>query len=185
MDSLSQHIQYLQPIADQLEWEFAKNQLSSKDFTMMKRFFYNFWEKRNQIEPEYEWMDYLHMVHIVNKNYKTPMRPGYLSDRGYRYLKYGPPTNIYESFDEPQAYPYEIWFYAQVWNQSNKRIIFYNKSMVMNDYTILHSDINGEMYNKDWNMEINRQNPGVIDNERPAYRDHFGGKTDDWVTEPR
>ena len=184
-DSLSKHIKYLQPIADNLEWEFAENQLRENNLVLMKKYFLNFWQQRDAENPEKAWYDYLHQVHITNENFGTPMREGYLSDRGYRYLKYGPPDDRYESFDEPTAYPYEVWYYTQVKQQKNKMIIFCNKSQVLNDYTILHSDINGEFYNKDWNLELHRMNPGVYDDEDPRFRDHFGSKADNWTDLPR
>lgn len=184
-DSLAEHIKYLQPVADQMEWEFAQNQLSNKDLAVMKKYFLNFWMQRNQSEPEKAWAEYYRLVRIVNENFGSPMRPGYLSDRGYRYLKYGPPDDRYESFDEPHAYPYEAWWYNKVNKQSNRIIIFANKSQVLNDYVILHSDINGELYNKDWNLELHRMTPGVVDDEKPAFMDHFGNKSQNYMNMPR
>jgi len=177
VDSLANHIAYLQPIAERLEWEFAHNQLLEKDMEMMKKYFLNFWQTRNKLEPDLEWYKYLKQVIICNKNFKTPMRPGYLSDRGFRYLKYGPPNDRYESFDEPLAYPHEVWYYNEVNNQTNRTIIFYNRSQVLNDYEILHSDILGEIYNKDWNLILHRMNPGFYDAENPSYQDYFGDKS--------
>ncbi len=184
-DSLAQHIAYIEPIANRLEWQFAKNQLTDNDLELMKKFFLNFWQQRNAEEPEKEWRAYLHEVKIANKNFKTPFRPGYLSDRGFRYLKYGPPDDRFESFDEPRAYPYEIWYYNKVNLQSNRMIVFANKSAVLNDFTILHSDINGELYNKDWNLELHRITPGVVDDANPVMPDHFGNKSKDWTNMPR
>lgn len=184
-DSLSTHIQYLEPIADRLEWEFAKNQLSVKDFDLMKKYFLNFWLQRNVNEPETAWKNYLNEVKITLKNFSTPMLAGYLTDRGFRYLKYGKPDDRYESFDEPRAFPHEIWYYNKVALQSNRMIVFCNKNLVLNDYQIIHSDINGELYNKDWNVELHRYTPGVIDNENPLMEDHFGNKSRDWTNLPR
>lgn len=181
VDSLSRHIDYLQPITDRLEWEFAENQLEAQNFDLMKKYFFNFWEVRNTADPEGEWYAYLKQVHIVNENFNSRIRPGYQSDRGIRYLKYGPPEERFESFDEPSAYPYEIWYYHQVNNQTNKRIIFYNPSMVLNDFVILHSDILGELYNKDWNLILHRMNPGVYDSETPRVPNSFGDRTKDFM----
>ncbi|HAW51652.1 MAG TPA: hypothetical protein DCX54_04885 [Flavobacteriales bacterium] len=181
IDSLSLHIDYLQPIADRLEWEFAENQLEAQNFDLMKKFFLNFWQVRNQADPEREWYEYLKQVKIVNENFNSRIRPGYQSDRGIKYLKYGPPEERYESFDEPHAYPYEIWYYHQVNNQTNKRIVFYNPSLVLNDYVLLHSDIFGEIYNKDWNLILHRMSPGYYEGETPRVPDAFGDKTDDFM----
>jgi len=184
-DSLARHIQYLEPITDRLEWEFALNQLADKDLALMKKFFLNFWQQRDPLETQKAWYDYLRQVHITNQNFGTPMLPGYLSDRGFRYLKYGPPDDRYESFDEPRAYPYEIWYYNKVNLQSNRIIIYYNKTLVLNDYTILHSDINGELSNKNWNLELNRLTPGVTDEEYPIMPDRFGNQSIDYANFPK
>ena len=179
LDSLAQHIDYLQPISDRLDWEFAQNQLDGRNFELMKKFFFNFWSKRDASNPEGAWMAYLQQVQIVNKNFTTTLRPGYLSDRGFRYLKYGSPNDRYQSFDEPNSYPYEVWYYNQVNNQTNKMIVFYNPSLVLNDFIILHSDILGEVKNKDWNLILHRMNSGYYEGEEPSIRDEFGDRTKD------
>lgn len=184
-DSLAAHIKYLEPIADRLEWEFALNQLNGKDLDLMKKYFLNFWQQRNADAPEKAWEDYYRLVNITIENFSSPMLPGYLTDRGYRYLKYGPPDDRYESFDEPRAFPYEIWYYTKVNNQSNRMIVFYNPTQVLNDFEILHSDINGELYNNRWELEINRLTPGVMDDENPRMPDHFGNRTKEWQNLPR
>ncbi|MEQ8324442.1 MAG: GWxTD domain-containing protein [Vicingaceae bacterium] len=185
IDSLSRHIDYLQPINDRLELEFAQNQIEGRDFELMKKYFYNFWSKRNEADPEGEWLRFLGRVRIVNENFTSTLRPGYLSDRGFRYLKYGSPDDRFESFDEPSAYPYEVWYYNQVNNQTNKMIVFYNPSLVLNDFVILHSDILGEVKNKDWNLILHRMNPGFYDDESPGIRDEFGNRTRDHLRTPR
>ncbi len=120
----------------------------------MQQFFLNFWRSRNNADPEAEWYDYKKEVAKVNNDYTTQVRKGYDTDRGRVYLKYGPPNIITESYDEPSAYPYEIWHYYTLGeNQRNKKFVFYTYDIVTNDFQLLHSDAIGELSNYRWQVD--------------------------------
>lgn len=184
-DSLAEHIRSLEPISDPLEVQFAQNQVLAGDLNMMRQYFYSFWAKKDPEYPEQAWMKYYRQVIKVNANYGTKLKPGYLSDRGYRYLKYGPPDALYESFDEPLAYPYEIWQYNKIANQVNRKFIFYNPNLAGNDFILLHSDANGERYNPNWHAMLHERNSkgrSVEDAESP---EHYGGRAKEIFEMPR
>ena len=120
----------------------------------MQQFLFNFWSKRSPMNPKQGFEEYLSAVRRVNMSFKTSSYPGYRTDRGYVFLKYGQPDKIMESPNEPGAYPYEIWHYYEVANQHNKRFVFMSKDSAANDYQLIHSDVVGEINNPRWQLEI-------------------------------
>jgi hypothetical protein len=91
-------------------------------------------------------------------------------------LKYGPPNAKIQRPNEPEEYPYEIWQYYKIENFSNRRFVFYNPSMVGNEYVLLHSDMPGELFNNRWNLDLSRtggtvrtriNDEGILNGGRP------------------
>ncbi len=167
-DSLKEFIRYLEPISTAQEKNFANVHLASSDLKTLQKFFYKFWLERNELEPERAWLSYLNEVNKVNFAYTTLIMKGYETDRGMVYLKYGPPNAISESYNEPAAYPYEIWHYYELENgQRNKKFVFFTQDLVTNNFTLLHSDVTGELSNYRWQYILFRRvNPGFdIDQE--------------------
>ena len=68
----------------------------------------------------------------VDLYFKSGFGYGFETDRGYTYLKYGPPADIVTVEDEPSAPPYEIWVYYDfpMTSQSNVKFLFYNPIIV-------------------------------------------------------
>ena len=154
IDTLSQYIKYLDPVCSEAERNYIPTMLREGNLKTMQQFLYNFWSERTPMNPAEGWNDYLAAVKSVNASYTTTSFPGYRSDRGYVFLKYGAPDRIMESPNEPGAYPYEIWHYYEVANQRNKRFVFMTKDFVTNDYHLIHSDVIGEINNPRWQLEI-------------------------------
>ncbi len=85
----------------------------------------DFWEKRDPVpttkKNEAE-IEYFKRVKYANEHF-TSYKPGWKTDRGMIYIKYGPPDDI-ESFPyNIDTEPYEIWYY----NDLNRRFIFVDK----------------------------------------------------------
>ena len=154
IDTLRQYIRYLDPICSEAERDYTAGLVKTDDLKTMQQFFLNFWSSRAPLNPSFAWNDYLNAVRRVNMSFKTISYPGYRSDRGYVFLKYGQPDKIMESPNEPGAYPYEIWHYYEVANQRNKRFVFMSKDNSTNDYHLIHSDVVGEINNYRWQLEI-------------------------------
>jgi hypothetical protein len=53
--------------------------------------------------------------------------------------------------------PYEIWHYYKLKNQSNRKFVFANPDLVLNDYALIHSDAIGELSNPNWRSKLSRQ----------------------------
>lgn len=186
LDTLGHFIACLDPIADEQEKSFILANKSSRDIETLQKFFYKFWHERNSLEPEQEWIRYLNEVNKVDLAYSTSISRGFETDRGRVYLKYGPPNAISESYNEPSAYPYEIWHYYELENgQRNKRFVFYTKDIVTNDFTQLHSDVSGELSNYRWQYILHQRVDPGFDIDQSVVPDSWGGNSKRYFDLPR
>jgi len=186
IDTLREYIRYLQPISDFQEMSFSQAHLNKADLLTLQKFFYMFWSQRNPLEPQKAWLDYLDKVNMVNMAYSTQISKGYQTDRGRVYLKYGPPNSISESYNEPAAYPYEIWHYYELANgQRNKKFVFYTKDIVTNDFSLLHSDVTGELSNYRWQYFLFQRVDDGWNIDRTLLPDGWGESSTDYYNNPR
>ena len=177
-DTLIDFLKSLEPISSEAERDYMFNLTKSGDYLMMKRFFYNFWLTRNFASPEDAWMQYHYEVRKVNASYETQTKRGYATDRGRVYLKYGPPNHMRESYNEPGAYPYEIWHYYTLGKQRDKRFVFATKDMVTNDFVLIHSDAIGELSNYRWQLEIYKRAYDATSIDETSPVDTWGNEAD-------
>jgi GWxTD domain-containing protein len=155
MDTLKEYISCTFPIATGIEQAYIKESRKSTDMQQLQQFFYTFWQHRDASNPENAWIAYHQQVKIADYNFKTPVKRGYQTDRGYIYLKYGPPNVRSEQYYEPSAYPYEIWqYYVLNNNQRNRKFVFYSPDMVTSDFYLLHSDATGEVNDPAWQIHL-------------------------------
>jgi len=154
VDTMSIYIKALIPISDISEKRFVENLLNSGDLKLMQQFLYNFWKKRDKYNPELAWNEYRDKLNFVEEHYRTTYSHGFETDRGRVYLQYGQPNSIIEEKNDSYAYPYEIWHYYKIADQTDKKFIFYNKSQINNDYELLHSNMLGEINNPNWEHDL-------------------------------
>lgn len=154
LDTLREYLRCLNPRCSESERDYVDNLVKTDDKLTMQQFLYNFWNARAPLNPKDAWDEYYNQVKRVNASYSTRNRKGYMTDRGYIYLRYGTPDKICEEPFEPGAYPYEIWHYYEVAGQRNKHCVFMSQDMVTNDYSLIHSDLIGEVNNPRWQMMI-------------------------------
>ena len=154
LDTLREYLRCLNPRCSETERDYVNNLVKTDDKETMQQFFYSFWNTRAPLNPKEAWDEYYAQVKRVNASYSTRTKKGYMTDRGYMYLRYGTPDKICEEPFEPGAYPYEIWHYYEVAGQRNKHCVFMSQDMVTNDYQLIHSDIIGEVNNPRWQMMI-------------------------------
>lgn len=172
-DSLAEYIKYLRPISDNTELTYADNQLENAEQELMQQFLYNFWQRRNQLYPEQEWKAYLEQVNYVNRFYSNQISKGYETDRGRVYLQYGTPNSIIDRKFESEYFPYEIWHYYEAEKQRNIKFVFYKPNLAVNDYLLIHSTAQGEIYNSNWEtvLQVNPSPSGTTEGERRAIQD--------------
>ena len=185
-DSLVDFIACLYPISTILETEIADNQMKRRDVRSMQQFIYYFWSKRNAEDPEKAWLDYKLEVAKVNAAYTSRINKGYDTDRGRVYLQYGPPNYIAEDKDSPTAYPYEIWQYYKLKNQTNRKFVFYTTERSGNDYKLLHSDAIGELQEPAWELKLHsRAQQFGIDIDQQNSIDTYGNKSKENFRDPK
>lgn len=179
---LADYVSSLFPIASMMEQEFLSQKIKYVSYDQLQRFFYYFWVSRAPENPEKAWNEYNEKVQLVNKTYGNKVVRGYLTDRGRVYLRYGAPNTIYESPYDSHSYPYEIWHYYYLEDQSNVKFIFYNTDLVSNDYELLHSDKFGEYHDSAWQSKLTlRKSTPVYNFDVNESEDYWGNHTkDDW-----
>ena len=190
VDTLRKFISYLDPICSDNERDYSVNLVKTNDVKTMQQFLLNFWSSRSPANPKQAFQDYLAAVQRVNMSYKTTSTPGYRTDRGYVFLKYGQPDQIVQSPNEPGAYPYEIWHYYVVANQRNRRFVFMSKDDSTNDYQLIHSDMIGEVKNPAWQREIYSRIFGQGDEyfqgvDETEYEKGWGSRAGEYYDNPR
>lgn len=183
-DTLKEYIRSLRPISTSTEKTFVDENIETAELLILQQFFLNFWLERDPLHPEKAWADYAAEVVKVNYNFSTKIRKGYETDRGRVYLQYGPPNTITKVEHEPNAYPYEIWHYYQLLNQTNRKFVFYNPDLVTNDYELLHSDVPGELNDYNWRVKLQKRNfqTNDLDEQDPDFG--WGSKVNDYYSTP-
>ncbi len=182
-DSLRQVIKSFRPIAADYEKNFIDLGLKNAPVEVMQAYVYSFWKNRSESDPESAFQRYMEQVKKVQALFGTRYLKGYDTDRGRVYLQYGPPDAINENpFDAGAistlsdneinrgvggSVPYQIWHYYQIKNQRNRFFVFYNPHLVPGGYVLLHSDVQGELYNPMWQSELRRRPIEDIDAGNP------------------
>jgi GWxTD domain-containing protein len=125
--------------------------LKKPDELYSKYFIYNFWEKRDKLNPEKAWKLYAEKIKEVNKLFGGSGKPGYETDRGRIYIQYGKPNDRIIVNNESGALPYEIWQYYNSEKQGQEGVfLFYRSGTALGGYTLLHSTFVGEKKNSSW-----------------------------------
>jgi GWxTD domain-containing protein len=191
-DTLRTYLSYLYPILDDQERVFSNSILldqkqnadsiyisaeyRKQKLFIMQQFFLDFWKKRNSLDPEKEWNQYMEKVAYVNYRFGSLNQKGYISDRGRVYLQYGAPNSVSAESMGADSYPYEIWHYYLIKGQGNCKFVFYNIDRVSNSYELLHSDVFGEINEPEWEkiLRNRRESPGSHDTKtaEPGWGDH-------------
>ncbi len=178
---LRECIRSFRPIANSAEQNFEDFQLKKASLPTMQSYVYKFWKSRQPSNPEEGFRSYMDQVEMVNKAYKTPMYKGYETERGRVYLQYGPPNEVIKEDREPDAYPYELWHYYKIKNQTNRKFVFYNTDLVTNDYRLLHSDMPGEINEPQWQAVLHKRSTQTRDYETTKVRENnFGERSDNY-----
>ena len=186
IDTLYKYIHYLSPIGSEVDRVFIARQMKDADLETLQQYFLNFWMGRDNVMPEAAWDHYYQQVRKVNYLYSTPNREGYDTDRGRVFLKYGPANIISESYNEPAAYPYEIWQYYSLGDgQRNKKFVFYTIDIVTNDFQLVHSDAIGEVANYRWQVEIHKRTFDPYNLDQNIYPDAWGSNVNMYWENPR
>lgn len=185
-DTLLLFLRSLDPISSETEKEFVKNTIAKKDIYVMQQYLLRFWEQRNLENPEVAFKKYLQEVTIVEKMYGTRISKGFETDRGRVYLQYGAPNTVVKNYNEPSAYPHEIWHYYTLENQRNRKFVFYNTDLSTNEFALLHSDATGEPNDYQWRLRLRSRDTGWESiHDTGQNQSDWGSNYNDWYSEPR
>ncbi|MBS1773395.1 MAG: GWxTD domain-containing protein [Bacteroidetes bacterium] len=169
-------LKMIKPISNPIETSTIDHFIDLPDENYMRYFIYNFWKSRNTKKPEKAWEDYTVIVKEVNSLYKGGGTPGYETDRGITYLKYGKPNDVVTVNNEAGALPYEIWIYNVLPKQSlGGLFLFYRPGDNMNDYKMLHSNVPGEARNTSWRTYLYVGNGSSSGNLNARAEQYFPG----------
>lgn len=153
-------LKMLLPISDPMQANTINGFLKKPEDMYMRYFLHNYFQERNPSDPGKAWKEYSDKVREVNKKFTAAGTAGYETERGFIYLRYGPPTDIITVTGETGALPYEIWQYNVLTQFSNKKelanamFLFYKPGQMVSDYRLLHSTVPGEIRNASWRMYL-------------------------------
>jgi GWxTD domain-containing protein len=149
-------LKMLRPIVEPQEAAAINNFLKQPNEMYMRYFIYNYFAKQNEKDPEKPWKAYTDKVREVNRLFGNSTLPGYETDRGYIYLKYGKPNDIIPVPAEQGALPYEVWQYFALGKQDQETVFLFYKpgGSLVSDMKLLHSTLNGELKNPNWRSQL-------------------------------
>lgn len=150
LERLKKNILSLNPICDKTEVRLIFELMQNEKMENLQRFFYNFWFKRNPLNAEQEWKAYAEKLNFVAKRFASGSYPGYQTDRGKIYLKYGEPNRKINASNERGTRPYEVWFYTQMDLMNNVNLLFVQMGKMANDRVLIHSSSPQFFYNPNW-----------------------------------
>jgi GWxTD domain-containing protein len=144
--------------------------LKNKDLTAQKRYVFRHFAKISPSMPEQAYDEYGMVIKSVDRQYSNGFGFGFETDRGRVFLRYGRPDDVVTVENEIGAPPYEIWVYYKLdrTQQTNVKFLFYNPTLVVNGYRLLHSTCRNEVINPRWKFELyknvpNERNGSYID----------------------
>lgn len=119
-----------------------------------KRFIINIWTV-NASNAGVDLMPYrdrfLQMITTADEKFKSSFKPGWKTDQGIVYLKYGPPSDIERHSSTAETKPYEVWRYDQI--EGGVIFIFIDRSG-FHQYELIHSTKRGELSEPNWQRYI-------------------------------
>ena len=180
IDSVFYYLESLIPITGKAEQKNIITLLREADSSKARTYIYQFWRKTTPTDAWFGYLNYKKQVQKAENLFGTNIRKGFQSDRGRVFLQYGDPDSRFERENEPNSYPYEIWHYYKIGDQSNRKFVFYNPSLVNGYYDLLHSNMRGELQNANWASDLRNRNTSPSQRQNGEQQDTFGGDAEDW-----
>jgi GWxTD domain-containing protein len=159
LQQLKSVLKMLLPVSDAAQTQTIQGFLNKPSELYMRYYIYNYFAAVNPTNPGKAWKEYSNKVIEVNKLFRTGGKPGYETDRGFYYIRYGRPTEEIPVDNEPGALPYEIWLYDVLTQNNQKKktnavLLFYKPNPAIDDYILLHCNIGGESQNNNWRSQL-------------------------------
>ena len=154
--NITHHLNACKPIAEEFEAASIDGAVNSGDLSLMQNYFYSFWSKRDQKDPKARWLEYAEKVQYVDLEFGNSLIEGHETNRGYIYLKYGKPLVRLERNTSLYGF-IEIWRYDILEGQGNIEFLFIERDTFDDEFQLVHSNLNNEMYSREW-AQILRDN---------------------------
>lgn len=160
MSQIKAMLKMLLPVSTPMQANTINGFLKKPEEMYMRYFIHNYFQEINPGDPGKAWKEYSDKVRECNKKFSAAGTAGYETERGFMFLRYGPPTDIITVTGETGALPYEIWQYNTLTQFSNKKelanalFLFYKPGQMVSDYRLLHSTVPGEVRNASWRMYL-------------------------------
>lgn len=155
--NITHHLKALKPIADDFEIAAIEGALKASTIDILQNYFYSFWSKRDAKNPEQRWKEYAEKLQYVEQEFGNSMIEGHETSRGRVYLQYGKPLERIER-NTPQYGQIEIWRYEQIDKQGNVEFLFVGSDLYDDEFQLVHSSLNNEIFNKEWSQILKSNN---------------------------
>ncbi|MBK9420193.1 MAG: GWxTD domain-containing protein [Flavobacteriales bacterium] len=159
-DTLAEYLSSMRPIANDMEAKIIDDRWKDRKIDLMRDFFYTFWYNRSPQDPEGAWKSYQQAVVYANKQFGCRNMRGYQSDQGRIFLKYGAPNAVVDRSNETAVTPYMVWHYYRAGKYNDRRFVFTQEERSTTCWTLLTSDMPGELNNSRW---LDMIAPGNVD----------------------
>jgi|GEM_PF-5070269 len=153
---LDKCLRMLIPVVRGADMQVINTLMASDNLEQKKRYIYNHWADKNPTNPKKAFDEYIKLVNFLQKEYGTSFKPGFETDRGLVFLRYGKPNQVIKVEREMSAYPYEIWQYDALESprMSNAVFLFYKPPHAIGELLLLHSNVRGERRDPDWRTKL-------------------------------
>ncbi len=172
--NLDLYLRALRPIASAAEQDMLETAVKASTF-QKQNYLYSFFKKRSETNPENAWREYMQRIEYVEKTFGNQSFRGHETDRGRVYLQYGPPNQVHTERNDvnrptnnSDTKPYQIWHYYQLERQRNREFVFLQRNLGNNNYSLVHSNANGEVNDATWRKQagVRFGNNGKFDRNR-------------------
>ena len=119
-----------------------------------RKFIYNIWTINVSdagISVGYFRSRFLQLIHEVDEKYRTAFKPGWKTDQGIVFLKYGTPSDIERNPNVAGTKPYEVWKYENI--EGGVIFVFIDRTG-FGRYELIHSTKRGELSDHNWQRYI-------------------------------
>ena len=93
-EKLNYYISALYPVSSPNEIVVADQIVKGSNVAEKQSYLYHFWLRRDMLDPESKWNEYLTRLNYVDEHFSYPKTRGFMTDRGRVYLQYGPPDHV-------------------------------------------------------------------------------------------
>lgn len=148
-------LKMLLPFSDYTATQTIENFLKKPEELYMRYYVYNYFQSVNPKDPKQAWKEFSEKIREANKLYTSHGTAGYETERGFMFLRYGPPTDVVTVENEAGALPYEVWQYNTLRLKDGRPVtdavfLFYRPNQNIFDFKLLHTSVPGELINPGW-----------------------------------